>query len=68
MLEKKIAIDLITITENNSVQVRQVKRILEDGDVLSESFDRWVLSPGDDTSQQDAKVQAICNAVWALNG
>jgi hypothetical protein len=68
MLEKKIAIDLITVTEDNSVQVRQVKRILEDGDVLSESFDRWVLSPGDDTSQQDAKVQAICNAVWALNG
>ena len=64
MLEKKIAIDLITVTEDNSVQVRQVKRILEDGDVLSESFDRWVLSPGDNIADQTPKVQAICNAVW----
>ena len=68
MLEKKIAIDLITVTEDNSVQVRQVTRIVEDGNVLSETFSRWVVSPGDDLSEQDAKVQAICNAVWALNG
>jgi hypothetical protein len=64
MLEKQIAIDLITVTEDNSVQVRQVKRILEYGDVLSESFDRWVLSPGDNIDDQTPKVQAICNAVW----
>ena len=68
MLEKKIIIDLITVTESNAVQVRQVTRIVEDDKVLSETFLRWVVSPGDDLSEQDAKVQAICNAVWALFG
>lgn len=65
MLEKKVIIDLITVTESNSVQVRQSTQIVEDGKVLSESYDRWVLSPGDSVSEQTPKVQAICNAVWA---
>lgn len=64
MLEKKIIIDLITVTESNAVQVRQATQIVEDGNVLSETFSRWGVSPGDDLSEQDAKVQAICNAVW----
>jgi hypothetical protein len=68
MLEKKISIDQISINESNDVHVRQCTRIVEDDDVLSQTFSRWVLSKGDDVSAQDAKVQAICNAVWALNG
>ena len=64
MLEKKILIDQISINESNDVHVRQCTRIVEDNDVLSQTFSRWVLSKGDDVSAQDAKVQAICNAVW----
>lgn len=66
MLEKKVIIDLITVTESNSVQVRQSTQIVEDGKVLSESYDRWVLSIGDDISGQTPKVQAICNSVWNI--
>ena len=64
MIDKIIVIDLIAVTENNSVQVRQATRIVEDGNLLSETYDRWVLSPGDNIDDQTPKVQAICNAVW----
>lgn len=66
MLEKKIIIDLITVTESNTVQVRQATQIVEDGNVLSESYDRWALSPGDNIDDQTPKVQAICNSVWNI--
>jgi hypothetical protein len=64
MLEKQIAIDKIEVLENNDVQVRQITRIVEGGNEISSSFHRWVLAKGDDISGQDAKVQAVCKAVW----
>ena len=64
MLEKQLIIDKIEIVESDAVQVRQVVRIVEGGKTLSESYNRWVLNKGDDISEQDAKVQAVCNAVW----
>jgi hypothetical protein len=64
MLEKQIIIDKIEILETDHVQVRQVTRIIEDGTPLSESYTRWALTKGDDISEQDPKVQAVCNAVW----
>jgi len=64
MLEKQLIIDKIEVVESNAVQVRQVVRIVEDSKTLSESYNRWVLNKGDDISGQDAKVQAVCNAVW----
>jgi hypothetical protein len=65
MLEKQILIDKIEVLETDHIQVRQVTRIVEDGNPLSESYTRWVLQKGDDISGQDAKVQAVCNTVWA---
>lgn len=67
MIEKKVFIDQITVTATNQVQIRQTIQILEDGIVLSESFHRWVLSPGSDISTQDPKVQAVCQAAWKFN-
>jgi hypothetical protein len=64
MLEKQITIDKIEVVENDIVQVRQATSILEDGKELSKSYHRWTLNKGDDISGQDAKVQAVCNAVW----
>ena len=66
MIDKIIVIDLIAVTENNAVQVRQATRIVEDGNVLSETYDRWVLAPGDNIDNQTQKVRAICNAVWNI--
>ena len=63
-LEKQITIDKIEVLETEHIQVRQVTRIVEDGVEISSSFHRWVLNKGDDISGQDAKVQAVCKAVW----
>jgi hypothetical protein len=63
MLEKQIVVDLIETIENGCVQVRTSTRIIEDGKQLSNAFHRHVVSPGDDYSAEDAKVQAICAAV-----
>ena len=38
--------------------------VLDDGVELNRSFHRKVLAPGDDVSGEDAKVQAVANAVW----
>ncbi len=46
------------------VQVRTATKVLEDGAVLSSSFHRHVLAPGDDLSEQDARVSAIATATW----
>jgi hypothetical protein len=62
-LEKVISVDLIEIVENNCVQVRTKTAILEDGEQISGTYHRHVISPGNDYSAEEAKVQAICAAV-----
>jgi hypothetical protein len=63
-LTKEIEIDKIEVVEKCIVQVRQTTKILEDGNQLSQSYHRWTLVPGQDISDQEDKVQAVCNAVW----
>ena len=63
-LTKEQVIDKIEIVENGIIQVRQVTRIMEDGKELSSSYHRWAFNPGDDISDQPAKVQAIAAAAW----
>lgn len=62
-LAKEIIVSQLEVTEGNHVQVRISTRIWEDGVQLSETYHRKVISPGDDYSQEDAKVQAVCAAV-----
>jgi hypothetical protein len=64
MLEKQVTIDKIEVVVDDAVQVRQATIIIENGFELSKSYQRWVLTKGDDISGQDAKVQAVCKAVW----
>jgi hypothetical protein len=63
-LTKEVVIDKVEVVENGVVQVRQVTRIMEDGNQLSSSYHRWTLTPGQDVTDQESKVQAVCNAVW----
>ena len=62
-LTKEIVVDKIEVLEMGQVQVRTATRVLEDGAVLSSSFHRHVLAPGDDLTDQDPKVVAIASAV-----
>ncbi len=62
-LTKEVVVDRIEVLEMGQVQVRTATRVLEDGAVLSSSFHRHVLAPGDDLTDQDPKVVAIASAV-----
>lgn len=57
-------IDQIEITENNIIQVRTVTIIEKDGEEISRSNFRHTLTPGEDISNEDLKVQTIANAIW----
>jgi len=63
MLEKIEVVDLIEIVENGLIQIRTRTAIKEDDVEISSKFHRHVVSPIDDYSQEDPKVQAICAAV-----
>jgi len=62
-LEKTLAVDKIEVLDNSVVQVRNAIRILENGSVISSSFERVVIAPGDDYSTQPGRVKAICQVV-----
>jgi hypothetical protein len=47
----------------NHVQVREAIQVLEDGQVISQSYNRYVVSPLDETTDKDPKVQAVAAAV-----
>lgn len=64
-LTKETIVDKIEVLENGNVQVREAIRVLEDGEILSQSYHRFVLQPGDSLDGQDAKVVAIAEAAWA---
>jgi hypothetical protein len=61
-LEKQVVTDKVEVVENGTVQVRTATRIVEDGNVISSAFHRHTVAPGQDYSNEDARVQAICQA------
>jgi hypothetical protein len=64
-LFKQTLIDKIEVVESGAIQVRTATRILENNEVISQTYHRHVLQPGDDLTNEDAKVQAIAAAIWA---
>ena len=63
MLEKQTVIDRIEILQDQTVAVRYILTINEDGNLLAQEIKGNYIRPGDDYSAEDAKVQAICAAV-----
>ena len=63
-LTEKQEIDRIEIVEMGVVQVRQATIIERDGEFVSRTFHRWVLTPDMDISGQEQKVKDIANAAW----
>ena len=63
-ITKEIAVDQITVTENGIVLVREVTRIMEDGNELSKQYHRTSFVPASDVSAQPQNVQDICNVAW----
>jgi hypothetical protein len=59
-ITKRVEIDRIEVVgASRHIQIRTATIIEEDGNELSRSFFRHVVSPGDDTSGEDTRVQNI---------
>jgi len=63
-LTETVNIDRIEVTNDWNIQVRQATIIERDGQFVSRTFHRWVLTPDSDISGQEQKVQDICNVAW----
>jgi len=63
-LTEKQEIDKIELVQDFFVQVRQATIIERDGEFVSRTFHRWVLTPDSDISDQEQKVKDIANAAW----
>jgi DNA-binding transcriptional LysR family regulator len=63
-LTKEIKVDQITVTENGVVLFREVTRVLEDGNLLSQTYHRSSLAPASDLTGIPDNVAAICNVAW----
>lgn len=60
-IEKTKTIDKIEVVgEFKHIQVRERTDIVEDGNVISSTYRRWVISPNQDYSNEHADVQAMC--------
>ena len=64
MLTEKKEIDRIEVITEGAIQVRQATIIERDGEFVSRTFHRWVLTPDMDISDQEQKVKDIANAAW----
>jgi hypothetical protein len=63
-LTERNEIDQIEIVRDWNIQVRQATIIERDGEFVSRTFHRWVLTPDMDISDQEQKVKDIANAAW----
>jgi hypothetical protein len=63
-LTETVNIDRIEVANDWNIQVRQATVIERDGEFVSRTFHRWVLTPDMDISGQEQKVQDIANAAW----
>jgi hypothetical protein len=63
-LTENTSIDQIEIVQQWNIQVREATVIERDGEFVSRTFHRWILTPDMDISDQKQKVQDIANAAW----
>jgi hypothetical protein len=63
-LTENTSVDQIEVVNDWNIQVRQATIIERDGEFVSRTFHRWVLTPDSDISGQEQKVKDICNVAW----
>lgn len=63
-LTETTKVDQIEVTQLNTIQVRVANIIEKDGVEIAKTYQRHVLAPGEDVSNEDPKVQSIANAIW----
>ena len=63
-LEKVITCDYEIRTEHKHIQERQKTAVLEDGNELSSSYHRRVLTPDMDVSSESDEIKGMADALW----
>ena len=63
-LEKKITYDYEIRSEYKHIQERQKTAIMEDGNELSSSYHRRVLTPDMDVSGESDEIKGMASALW----
>lgn len=63
MFEKQTIVDRIEVLADQTVAVRYVVTVTENGQLFAEQIKGKYIQPGDDYSVEDAKVQTICATV-----
>lgn len=63
LTERTVEDKIEIVGDFKHIQVRTATIIERDGEEISRSFNRHVVAPTDDISNESAEVQAICNAV-----
>ena len=64
MYTEQSAIDTINARDTGHIEIRTSNRVLKDGVVISTTYHRHVISPGDDLTTQDERVAAVAIANW----
>lgn len=63
-IEEQKVIDQITVLDSGVVLYREATRIVDDGKVLTQTFHRSSLTPGQDLSGHPDSVVTIAQAAW----
>jgi hypothetical protein len=63
-LTETTKVDQIEVVGDHTIQVRTATIIEKDGTEISRTFHRHVVSPGNDVTNEDPKVQTIANALF----
>jgi len=57
---KSTIFDAVTIRSTGHVEIRMAKLVLEDGEEIARNYDRRVISPTDDITNEPTKIKQIC--------
>lgn len=57
-------IDEISVSQSGAIFCREVSLIFENGVEIAKTYNRFCLTPGQNTTSLPANVVAICNTVW----
>jgi hypothetical protein len=62
-LTKETVQDKVEVLEDGTIQVRTVTRVVEDGNVIGQSFHRHVIAPGQDLTNESGKAREVAETV-----
>tara|TARA_R110000868_G_scaffold16913_6_gene74957 strand:- start:880 stop:1140 length:261 start_codon:yes stop_codon:yes gene_type:complete len=64
-ITKQKVVDKVEILEDGIIQIREAIRVYDDdGSLIGEKFNRYLLVPGQDVTAEKARIRRICTAVW----